>query len=216
MNQLHLRQRDPVSYRCLGCKRTFKTQFRRIKASGNWCVSCRVKLSNSRRTYPPLSQAHKDLLAAAHRGKHSYWRGKKMTVTHRKHLSEAKKGKPTWNKGKHLVPPEHRRLREAIHDCCAGMVRRVLKLKHEEKALKTFEHLGYSKSQFVAHISSQFQDGMSWSNYGEWQIDHIVPVYCFVKSGILDVRVINALSNLQPLWKRDNLRKGSKFRLATP
>ena len=50
---------------------------------------------------------------------------------------------------------------------------------------------------------------MSWDNYGEWHIDHKKPISKF-KDGI-SISTINALSNLQPLWAKDNLSKGNKF-----
>lgn len=43
-----------------------------------------------------------------------------------------------------------------------------------------------------------FTEGMSWENYGEWHIDHIKPVASFNKD--TPMNIVNALSNLQPLW----------------
>ena len=58
-------------------------------------------------------------------------------------------------------------------------------------------------------MECQFKDGMSWENYGKWEIDHKKPISKFDKDS--DIRLINALCNLQPLWKSDNRSKGSKF-----
>lgn len=46
---------------------------------------------------------------------------------------------------------------------------------------------------------------MSWDNYGEWEIDHIRPLTSFDK--FATPSEVNALSNLQPLWKEDNIHK---------
>lgn len=70
---------------------------------------------------------------------------------------------------------------------------------------------GYSQKDFVKHIESQFKKGMNWKNRSEWHIDHIKPIKAFMNEGITDVRVINALSNLQPLWAKDNLIKGANY-----
>ncbi|AVH85447.1 hypothetical protein Rostov1_00057 [Vibrio phage Rostov-1] len=51
---------------------------------------------------------------------------------------------------------------------------------------------------------------MSWDNWGEWHIDHIKPVAQFKREGITDPKIINALSNLQPLWAEENLKKSDK------
>lgn len=200
---------DLVDCECLDCKKIFKRRFNRIKPDGNRCQRCAAKKKN--RIYTPMTKEQKTKLSASHKGKPGYWTGKKYSPEHRAKLSVAKKGKPSWNKGKHRIDPALRKLREAIHDCCSSMVRRVLKIKDEKKVRKTFDYLGYTKSEFVAHIEAQFSEGMSWFNYGEWHVDHIVPVAHFVRNDILDVRIINALDNLQPLWKIDNFRKGDKL-----
>ncbi|AUR82917.1 hypothetical protein NVP1030O_01 [Vibrio phage 1.030.O._10N.222.55.F9] len=71
--------------------------------------------------------------------------------------------------------------------------------------------LGYTHVQFKAHIESQFKDGMSWENRSEWHVDHIKPISLFISEGVVDVSIINALSNLQPLWAHENLSKGAKY-----
>lgn len=68
--------------------------------------------------------------------------------------------------------------------------------------------LGYSVEEFCRHIESQFLPGMSWEKRSAWHIDHIKPVSAFIAEGIRDPKIINALSNLCPLWVRDNLAKG--------
>lgn len=71
--------------------------------------------------------------------------------------------------------------------------------------------LGYSRADFLEHIESLWLEGMSWLNRSEWHIDHIRPISSFIRDGITDVATINALSNLRPLWAKDNLSKGSKY-----
>ncbi len=71
--------------------------------------------------------------------------------------------------------------------------------------------LGYTRDELMSKMSSMFECGMSWDNYGEWHIDHIKPVSWFVKSGITDPSIINSLDNLQPLWAKDNFAKSDKI-----
>ena len=47
------------------------------------------------------------------------------------------------------------------------------------KTSTTFKLLGYSVVELKEHIESQFTDGMSWDNIGEWHIDHIRPLSSF-------------------------------------
>lgn len=78
----------------------------------------------------------------------------------------------------------------------------------------TLELLGYSREELVSHIEKQFTKGMNWERVfaGEIHIDHIVPVSSFNISGADDpaLRECWALSNLRPLWAKDNLSKQAK------
>lgn len=75
----------------------------------------------------------------------------------------------------------------------------------------TVKHLGYSAWELIEQIEKQFTCGMSWDNFGEWHIDHIKPISAFLEAGEGDVAVINALSNLRPLWAKDNLQRPRKY-----
>lgn len=78
--------------------------------------------------------------------------------------------------------------------------------------------LGYGKHDLRAHLEAAFEDGMRWNNYGgrhhgaenTWVIDHIHPISAYLSAGITDPKIINALSNLQPLWSADNRQKQNK------
>lgn len=78
-----------------------------------------------------------------------------------------------------------------------------------KKEDKTINILGYSALELKIHIESLFTEGMTWSNYGEWHIDHIKPVTKFDKNELPSV--VNALSNLQPLWGCENRGKYNKY-----
>jgi hypothetical protein len=54
---------------------------------------------------------------------------------------------------------------------------------------------------------------MNWSNYGKWHIDHKIPDSSFVYKTTKDKGFQDswALSNLQPMWAIDNMRKGRKL-----
>lgn len=71
--------------------------------------------------------------------------------------------------------------------------------------------IGYTSDELRSRIESQFKPGMTWSNRGEWEIDHRKPISAFIAEGVEDLMVINALHNLQPLWKEENAAKGSKY-----
>lgn len=70
--------------------------------------------------------------------------------------------------------------------------------------------LGCSRNEFLRWIESQFRVGMSWKNYGDWEIDHKVPCSNFDLTDPVQRKACNHFTNLQPLWARENREKGSK------
>jgi hypothetical protein len=92
-----------------------------------------------------------------------------------------------------------RRLRDRIRDYMKG----------EVIGKKTKEIVGLDYEEFKNYISSKFLNGMTWENYGEWHLDHIVPL-CEAKN-IDELFKLNYYTNLQPLWAEDNLKKNRKY-----
>lgn len=81
----------------------------------------------------------------------------------------------------------------------------------EKGGRRTFDILGYGVEELKTHLESLFTDGMNWENYGDWHIDHIKPIAVFIREGMIDPREINKLSNLQPLWAKDNMSKSDFY-----
>jgi hypothetical protein len=77
--------------------------------------------------------------------------------------------------------------------------------------------VGYTVDDLRSHLEARFLPGMTWENYGnrngQWSIDHIIPVSAFNISSYddEDFRRCWSLSNLQPLWVEDNIRKRDKL-----
>lgn len=106
-----------------------------------------------------------------------------------------------------LLSAEERLRRSRCRSRYKNLVRRLIKNKARRR---TEEFLGYSQAEFRKHIESQFTEAMSWSNRESFHIDHKIPVVAFLKAGITDPRIVNALGNLQPLTREQNQRKGGK------
>lgn len=81
------------------------------------------------------------------------------------------------------------------------------------KKQKTMEMLDFDLPQLKRHLEKQFTEGMTWENIGQWHIDHIIPisVFNFSLPEHLDFKRCWALSNLRPLWAKENLSKGAKL-----
>lgn len=78
------------------------------------------------------------------------------------------------------------------------------------KKSKTYKILGCSYEEFKEYIESQFEDWMTWDNYGKyngeeeygWDIDHITPISSAINEN--DVIELNHFTNLQPLCSKIN------------
>jgi len=84
-------------------------------------------------------------------------------------------------------------------------------LKGHVKSKKTRKLIGCSVEKLKQHLESQFQEGMSWDNYGEWHVDHIRPCAMFDFTRAEDQLECFHYTNLQPLWAEDNQRKSDKY-----
>ena len=81
------------------------------------------------------------------------------------------------------------------------------------KRQKSEEILGCTIQDFIIHLQSLFTEEMTLENHGNceecWQIDHKIPI----SSAKTEEEIIklNHYTNLQPLWRGDNLTKGGKY-----
>lgn len=93
----------------------------------------------------------------------------------------------------------------------ARMIRTAL--NGHAKSKPTFDALGYTVEELKEYLESQFQDGMTWENYGQWHIDHIIPQSKLKYTSVEDENFKKcwALTNLQPLWAIDNCKKGNRL-----
>lgn len=71
--------------------------------------------------------------------------------------------------------------------------------------------LGCSIEELKLHLESLFEPGMTWKNYGKWHLDHKRPLSSFDLKKREELLEACNYKNLQPLWAKDNLKKGSKY-----
>lgn len=93
---------------------------------------------------------------------------------------------------------KYRKENKSIYDKWRSLLHSTLKRLNKLKEGKTIDLLGYSALELHNHMIILFSEGMSWENHGEWHIDHIKPLSKFDEG--THPSIVNALSNLQPLW----------------
>jgi hypothetical protein len=86
-------------------------------------------------------------------------------------------------------------------------------LKENKNRQKWETLVSYTVQELKMHLEDLFENGMSWDNYGEWHIDHIVPQSWFKYNNAndKDFKKCWALENLQPLWEKANCSKGNRY-----
>jgi hypothetical protein len=88
----------------------------------------------------------------------------------------------------------------------------------------TMKELGCDVDFFIKHIEDQFEEGMSWDNYGRpegvpvectWDLDHITPAE-FKENGeeptLDDIIERSHYTNFQPMWCKQNQAKSNKYK----
>lgn len=108
-----------------------------------------------------------------------------------------------------------RQRKRRVEDGAFRMKRRVSERLREilgkKKSGSASRWTGCSKQFLKDYLASLFTEGMSWDNYGQWHIDHIIPQAYFDFNNPDEVRMCWNYRNLQPLWGNDNIEKGANL-----
>lgn len=116
------------------------------------------------------------------------------------------------NKGRHTAYTRARYKADHLYAVSVNARNRINQAIYQSgyaKRSKTAEILGCDYAALVAHLESQFKDGMTWENRGEWHIDHVIPLASAKTEE--ELLALCHYSNLQPLWAFENLSKGARI-----
>lgn len=106
-----------------------------------------------------------------------------------------------------------RRARHSVRTRINQAVRRALNGGKRSYRLKDID---FDVDEYMAHMESLWQPGMTWENYGKgpgkWVRDEIKPMCAFDMSDPEQARECMRLENLRPLWWEDNLKKAAEDR----
>ena len=172
------------------------------------CWACYLK---KRRTSNPGSRKEEN--------KSYYWRNKERECARawawkKENPDRVKESNRIWETKNHDLRNDQMRERRLIprHRLENNMRRRLHKaLRNGKSVVSAVKDLGCSMSCFKLYIENQFLPGMTWSNYGKWHLDHVIPVSHFdLTDRMQTLEAFNWL-NYQPLWAIDNLKKNNRL-----
>ena len=83
-------------------------------------------------------------------------------------------------------------------------------IKGNTKTCRTEQYVGCTYKELLDHLESQFEEGMTWENHGEWQIDHFKAQSRFDPTIEEEAFKCWHYTNLQPLWAEINISCGNK------
>jgi hypothetical protein len=158
------------------------------------CKHCDKSLENKNKSAIFCSSEHKDLYWYTHNKEHA-----KNTA----HIYESNNKEAIRERKRNYV--NKRRSEDLNFRLASNMRARISRAVTKGfKHTTLSEYLGCTIEELKSHLMTKFESGMSWDNYGKWEIDHIYPL---AKSNLTDPDVFAKVchyTNLQPLWKLDN------------
>ena len=110
---------------------------------------------------------------------------------------------------------EKARRRRALHPevtMMRNMIQKMLRIASFSKISRTRQYIGCTSGFLRNHLEEQFLPGMTWENHGnEWEVDHIVPLSWWdIKNHPEHLFEASHWTNLQPMWKKENMYKGDR------
>ncbi len=129
---------------------------------------------------------------------------------HREEIAAHRRGYIAANREAYNAQRRKKMRNNADYRIRANLRRRIHSaLKGVAKSVRTLELLGCTIEQLKMHLESKFQSGMTWENYGYdgWHVDHVKPCAKFDLTDLKQQAECFHYTNLQPLWKKDNLEK---------
>jgi hypothetical protein len=128
-----------------------------------------------------------------------------VSACNKKHRASRRVYAKTYRQERIASDPDYR-----AQQVVRARLRKALRVAGVRKTLRTCALVGCSAYELRKHLEGKFEAGMSWDNHGlhGWHVDHIVSVASFDLSDVEQQRKCFHFTNLQPLWAKDNWKKG--------
>ena len=90
-------------------------------------------------------------------------------------------------------------------------IRSRINLTLKNKSNSSEELLGCPIKEYIVYLEQQFDQNMSWENYGTyWEIDHIKPISTFDLTNEQEIKKCFNYKNTKPLSINENRKKRNK------
>jgi hypothetical protein len=193
--------------KCPACNKEKERRFFGVRPCGNtksYCKKCarekqRKYTKNNQNKIQEYKENNKEVIAE----RKKRWRDN--NPDYNKQYYEAnkdriRKKKAEYDKQKRETDPMYK-LRKNLR------TRLYHALKGQARNGSAVRDMGCTVEELRKHLESEWQEGMSWDNYGEWHIDHVVPLSRFNLSDRTELLRACHYTNLQPLWAKENILK---------
>ena len=199
--------------KCLECNIEYDDRLFLKREENSPCKKCRRKKSsskyreNNRQKLRDYNKKYKSLNKEKVRAYNKKW------MKERYHIYQEwvanNKEKVNEIKRRHEVNKRSNNEIYKITRIVRNSIRSSIRSLNFKKKSKTTEIIGCSMYEFMIYIQSTFSEGMTFENYGQWHLDHIIPI-SHAKTYEEAIR-LNHYTNFQALWAAENLRKSNKI-----
>jgi len=172
-----------------------------------------MKVCNTCKLEKPLSEFSKDksrkdgLNLKCTTCRKNYRRAnKEASISYQREYRQNNKEKVASNKKDYQ---NKRRQTDPLFKLKSNLRTRVWSILKNDKDKRTEELLGASFYVVKQHIEDTFVEGMTWGNYGQWHVDHKIPLASAKTKK--EVEKLFHYTNLQALWAEDNFIKSDKL-----
>ena len=191
------RRPDQLTVNCKACRCTYRMLYYQLNKDKILARKREYRLANIEKCLTIEREEHKKYRIRSRKNSKDYW------IRNKEKLLQMQSVR---NKRKRVSDTQYRLscvLRERLNKVLRG----------KQKLGSAVNDLGCTVEYLVQHIESQFQPGMSWSNWGKhgWHIDHIRPLSSFNLENKEEFLAACSYKNLQPMWAEENLKKGDRY-----
>jgi hypothetical protein len=98
-----------------------------------------------------------------------------------------------------------------IYSAACSRIRETIKKYNLNIKFSYLDMLGCVRTEFKKYIIDNLLEGMTLENFGEWEMDHTIPISSFKFESMDEIKTCFNYKNIKPMWKSDNRHKSYKI-----